>query len=183
MSEFSESYHLKTASQDEAAALLEHAGFPGAVFAPSGIWTTVVPWAGLFEAMKPMAEANEGILLHYVFAEDHCWHATLYDGPQIAWEYLCSWDADSPQEHGTPMNPGPIEEVIRQAGRDPSQLVDALPNLDQRSINYQIGWQAADRFTELVGLKHFRDICGTFILDDEEDLMQQYPGVRIVCDD
>lgn len=76
MSEFGDSYHLRTSDTRAAVRLIRKTGRYGMVLPSSGPYTPF-PVEGLDEVASPMdalVEHNEQVLIHYVFAEDHgCW--------------------------------------------------------------------------------------------------------------
>ncbi|NOU73729.1 hypothetical protein GC098_20280 [Paenibacillus sp. LMG 31458] len=45
-----------------------------------------------FEPLDSIVRNNTGILLHYVYAEDHGWSMTLFDGDKEVSQYICNWD-------------------------------------------------------------------------------------------
>ena len=92
MSEFSESHHLRTDDQAEAVELLERARRSGWVFPPANGWTMIVvdaPFDG--EPDPTLVAANEGLLLHYVNAEDHGWGFSVFDGTDAVSTYEIEW--------------------------------------------------------------------------------------------
>ncbi|MHC4158697.1 MAG: hypothetical protein ACYSSO_06430, partial [Planctomycetota bacterium] len=87
MSEFSESFHLRSNSQQNGEDLLKRAGLKGAVFSPVRGWVTVVPESELYEAVDQMVGANQRVLLHYLYAEDHGWQFEVYEGSSAICKY------------------------------------------------------------------------------------------------
>lgn len=67
MSEFSDSFHLRSDDLDEGVALLRRAGLEGFVFPSEGGWTTLVCEG---DGERLVAE-NTGTLLRYQWARDH----------------------------------------------------------------------------------------------------------------
>ncbi len=53
---------------------------------------TFLAEGGEFVPSRRIVEANEKLLLHYVFAEDHGWRFNLYEGQNQACLYDCSWN-------------------------------------------------------------------------------------------
>ncbi|QHW31680.1 hypothetical protein GZH47_13065 [Paenibacillus rhizovicinus] len=94
MSEFSESYHLVSGKQEEGAALLRKAGLSGYVFPARNNWVTLLPSGGIFEYNEDLIAKNGGILLHYVYAEDHGWSFTLYERTSQIAHYSCYWEEE-----------------------------------------------------------------------------------------
>src|SRR5262245_8749918 len=92
MSEFSESFHLRAEDQAEGVALLERSGLAGWAYAPTNGWVTVVVDRDFSGEPEPaLVEANQGVLLLYVNAEDHGWGLTLWEGPDLRSAYEAEW--------------------------------------------------------------------------------------------
>ncbi len=88
MSEFSESFHLRSDDAGDATGILSRARVPGFVFAAEGGWVTFV-----YEADEPPSRAHfdrilaeaRGRLVHWDYAEDHGCRVTVYDdGKRVA---------------------------------------------------------------------------------------------------
>lgn len=92
MSEFSESYHLRSERAEDAVELLRRAGLRGYVFPPANGWVTFVAQGGTFEPDERVVAASTKPLLHFMSAEDHGWSFTLHDGTRVASRYSCAWD-------------------------------------------------------------------------------------------
>src|SRR5207247_1441918 len=92
MSEFSESYHLRASSRDDAVALVRSAGLAGFVFPSLDGWVTLVAEGEPFRPNKQLLAANPGTLVHWVFAEDHGWEFAIHRGSRSLCAYSCSWD-------------------------------------------------------------------------------------------
>lgn len=45
-----------------------------------------------FEPLPSIINNNLGILLHYVYAEDHGWSMRLFDKDKEVSQYFCDWD-------------------------------------------------------------------------------------------
>jgi hypothetical protein len=92
MSEFSESYHLRTENSSDAVELLRRAGLNGFVYPPTGGWVSFVAEGGDFEPDERIVSVAGRVLLHYVCAEDHGWNFTLFDGAKVISRYRCDWE-------------------------------------------------------------------------------------------
>src|SRR5688572_20278635 len=92
MSEFSESYHLRSESPGDAIQLLRRAKRKGFVYESTNGWVTFLPEKGNFEPDQQVVAAATLPLLHYVSAEDHGWSFTLYNGAKVVSAYRCDWD-------------------------------------------------------------------------------------------
>ena len=92
MSEFSESYHLKTSETEHGIELLSRAGLRGFVFPATNGWVTVLPEGEPFAPNEPLIKASTGTLFYFGNAEDHGWWFAVYvDANPIA-SYTCSWE-------------------------------------------------------------------------------------------
>jgi len=171
MSEFSESFHLRSDNQQDGVELLKKAGFKGAVFSPVRGWVTVIPDSGLLEAVEQMAAANKGLLLHYLYAEDHGWQFALYENDNQISKYECGW---------------PDELVIEDSGVNQSAMVKLLAEesrqaemeniLHPEDLEAIIAYPPAYRFANLVGLEHYEWLAGSYLDNVEE----RDPNVIIV---
>lgn len=92
MSDFSDTYHLRTSRVEDAVALLRRAGIHGFVLPEDGEWVLIVPSGEVFVANQKLIEANHGELIHFMYAEDHGWGFELYSGSEEVLSYGCSWD-------------------------------------------------------------------------------------------
>jgi hypothetical protein len=92
MSEFSESYHLRSERTEDAVKLLRSAKRKGYVYQPVNGWVTFVAEGGNFEPDQKIIIAAHQPLLHFVSAEDHGWSFALFDLTKILSAYRCDWD-------------------------------------------------------------------------------------------
>ena len=92
MSEFSESYHLRTSDTNAAIELLKRAGRKGYVFPAADGWVTFVAEENTFEPDPAVIAANQGLLLHYVSAEDHGWSFSLFENTGEKCRFNCQWE-------------------------------------------------------------------------------------------
>ena len=94
MSEFSESYHLRSERADDAIELLRGLKRQGYVYQPANGWVSFVAEGGKFEPDEEIVAAARQPLLHFVSAEDHGWSFTLFDRGKVASGYACEWESD-----------------------------------------------------------------------------------------
>src|SRR5262245_5368123 len=112
MSEFSQSYHLRTSDEADGVALLERAGRSGWVMTPGDEWVTVIAFPDTFgEPLPAMVEANEGLLVFYLNAEDHGWLFTVFQGAQPVSSYGCSWE-EALDVQDDQLDPGLVETLV-----------------------------------------------------------------------
>ncbi|HEX3037839.1 MAG TPA: hypothetical protein VHO94_02455 [Oscillospiraceae bacterium] len=92
MSEFSESFHLLTNSVDDAKNLLIRAKLHGFVGDSDNGWAIVLPEGEPFSEHSELINSNTGILLQYIFAEDHGFGFALYENTDPVCIYWCDFD-------------------------------------------------------------------------------------------
>lgn len=95
MSEFSESYHLRSTDIADGISLLRRAGLKGYVFPPQQGWVSIVAEENSFAPDQRIVSENQGSLLHYVSAEDHGWSFALFEHQRLVCGYDCGWDDDT----------------------------------------------------------------------------------------
>jgi len=171
MSEFSESFHLRSDNQKDGEDLLKRAGLTGAVFCPVRGWVTIVPESELYEAVRPIVGVNQGLLLHYLYAEDHGWQFELYKEEKNICQYECGWDP---------------EFAINDEKVDRVELLPLLIKADRgedlENILHPSGLDAiitdppAYRFARLIGLEHYEWLSGGYL----DEVSQIDPKVKLV---
>jgi hypothetical protein len=92
MSNWSESYHLRSDDQAAGVALLQRAGLSGFVYPPANGWVTLFAEGAPFNLNRELVKANEGALLYLWFAEDGGWGFALASGPRVVSAYACRWE-------------------------------------------------------------------------------------------
>jgi hypothetical protein len=165
MSEFSESFHLRSNKQQDGVNLLKRAGLSGVVFTPTNNWVTVVPEAGLLEAVEPMVRANRGTLLHYMCAEDHGWQFGIYKDTRPVCRYECGWDDELTIEDGD------LDlEVIVELLKNRSQRAELEALLQPEDIDALLeGEPPAYQFANLLGLQHYEWLSGQYLDEGVDD--------------
>ena len=163
MSEFSESFHLRSDSQQNGEDLLRRAGLTGAVFSPVRGWVTVVPESEMYEAVDQIVASNQGLLLHYLYAEDHGWQFEVYEGSSTICKYECGWDAElainDSEMNQSVLVPLLVEESCERA------LESILHPADLDAV---IMDPPAYRFANVVGLEHYEWLSGGYLDEIEE---------------
>jgi hypothetical protein len=92
MSNWSESYHLRSDDQADGVNLLQRAGLSGYVYPPANDWVTLFAEGAPFNLNRELVKANEGALLYLCFAEDGGWGFALASGPRVVSAYACRWE-------------------------------------------------------------------------------------------
>lgn len=89
MAEFLECYYIRAQSTTDAIELLERAGIPGFIVPPSNGWVGLLVEGLLLAPNRALVEANTGLMLHFLVAEDHGWRFELYQGPTPVSRFSC----------------------------------------------------------------------------------------------
>jgi hypothetical protein len=152
MSEFSESYHLRSEWAEDAIDLLRRAKRKGYVYPPVNGWVTFVADEGAFEPDERTVAAATHPLLHYVSAEDHGWSFELYDGPRVACAYRCDWDNDIRVEDSR-YSRAALQQFVPSA--QPELLDDFESQLRPQDFEALFESEPSKLFAQAVGLEHY----------------------------
>lgn len=152
MSEFSESYHLRSERREDACELLRAAGLAGYVYPAAQGWVTFVADGGQFEADPRIVGAAHQPLLHYVSAEDHGWSFSLFDHGRAVCAYHCEWNNDIAFDD-TRYSRAVLQRMVPGAE---NAALDAFEKL-LRPNNFEelIETEASKVFARAVGLEHY----------------------------
>ncbi|WP_395699469.1 hypothetical protein [Aquabacterium sp.] len=163
MSEFSESYHLRSPSRRDASSLLARAGLAGFVFPAQDGWVSFVAAGTPFQPNATLLAANEGLLLRWAYGEDHGWGFDLHGGTQRLLGYGCDWE----------------DEIRFDAGFDPVALERALglalPGLRGTAgrrifapggFEQLFEYKPAYAFAAALGLRHYRWLSYAYLSND-----------------
>jgi hypothetical protein len=171
MSEFSESFHLRSDNQQNGEDLLRRAGLPGAVFSPVRGWVTVVPESEMCEAVDQMVTSNQGLLLHYLYAEDHDWQFALYKDNSVLCQYECVWDPEF-AINDSDINQAMLVSLLIEKSRE--KVLENI--LYPQDLNAVMTDPPAYRFANLVGLEHYEWLSGGYL----DGIAEREPKVIIV---
>lgn len=172
MSEFSDSYHIRSDNQQDGVDLLRAAGLQGYVFPAENGWVTVVAEGEAFEPNQRLIRAAPGVLLHYVSAEDHGWAFELYRAGKTLSSYEAEWDHDIRVTR---------DEIDRDIlGEHLGDGIRGLDDLAYRRLFYptfdefmglalEDGEQLADRFAEAAGLTNYSWLSYHYVDSDYDD--------------
>lgn len=178
MSEFSDSFHLRTTNPVDAEALLKRASVHGAILLPTeGPFVTFLVAA---EDDPKVVAHNAGQLIRYWFAEDYgCW-IYVYDGAQRIAELIYEDETakeelpeDEPAEERQDRSQA-LDALLR-AGLIDAAAADALRTLDGQGSPMEWGPRAA----ALLGIKPVAWLSGED-LARKEQLLAAFPGARII---
>ena len=179
MSEFSESYHLRGSSRRDAVELLNRSGLPGYVFPALDGWVSLVARGEPFKPNQELIKANEGLLLRWLYAEDHGWAFDVFKGKTRVLQYECSWEEDI-EVNGKVSH----KELQAALGADLPGLAGAVGAkiLYPASIDEFIQVKPAYAFAAAVGLANYRWLAYDYMHQDAERGHSLPAGVQRVGD-
>lgn len=157
MSEFSESTHLRAGDVQEAVSALERAGLGGWVLPPASGWVTVVvdaPFGSRPDLL--LAPAFDGVILHYLNAEDHGWGCWLHHRGEALSAYETEWTFDVEIDDGALDAPAMLAALAATGLEiDPGALEALLHPADLEAELEAPGDNPGHRFARLLGLPAF----------------------------
>ncbi len=163
MSEFSESYHLKSNNQTDAVSLLKKASLSGHVLPQHNGWVSFVVKESQFEPIDKLISSNQGQLIHYIYAEDHGWEISIYFDSKRVFNYRCDWEDEiSVDDNGLSMDL--IKELSMQEVSD-EQLGEIFYPNDFDGI---FDNPPAYKIAEILGLKHYEWVSYDYVNSDLE---------------
>lgn len=164
MSEFSQSYHLRTANKEEAVTLMRAAGKRGFVFEPVNGWTSFVVEGAEFSADEAIVSQNIGLLVHYVYAEDHGWTLTIFNKRLLVFDYRCHWEDELVIEADV-LDLSLLRELIAEQGQEEVGLV-ALFHPDNAEALFETDPPPAYQIAERLALPHFAWVSDDYVRSD-----------------
>jgi hypothetical protein len=174
MSEFSESYHLRSERADDAVELLRSLGHKGYVFQPVGGWVSFVVDEGTFEPDQRIVAAARQPLLHFVSAEDHGWSFALSDGGKVASAYRCDWEDDIVADDSR-YSRAALQRLVPSA--DSASLDEFERRMHPTDFDELMEFKGSRLLAQAVGLTHYDWLAYDYIASDHPDA---HPGVTEV---
>jgi hypothetical protein len=166
MSDFSESYHLRTERTDDAIELLKGLGRKGFVFEPANGWVTFVVDGGNFEPDQQIVAKARQPLLHFVSAEDHGCGFWLFDQGKVVSAYACEWENDITVDDAKYSRQA-LERLVPSA--DGPSLDEFERRMRPEDIEELFGANPSRVFAQAVGLEHFEWVSYDYIATDGPD--------------
>lgn len=173
MSEFSESYHIKTDRPDETIRRLANAGLHGLAFPPAAGWLTFIPY-GLSEfpfsgaAAQPILDAVDQPVLWYVYGEDHGWQFALLRPNKDPMGFECWWDPE-PSSDDSYLDLAALEKLMPEPGRV-SELNTVLRTMTMaEAFKHPPG----PAFAALLGLPAYNWLSEQYARHDPEPFISQ----------
>ena len=177
MSEFSESYHLRTERAEDAIELLRRAQLKGYVFQPTSGWVTFVAEGGEFEPDPRIVAAANHPLLHYVSAEDHCRSFNLFNGANAVSGYHCGWDDDITFDDSM-YSRDALEQFVPSV--QPALLDELEQHLHPKEFDEVLDSEPSKLFAQALELEHYEWLSFDYIARDLQDSRAAHPEVTKV---
>ena len=174
MSEFSESYHLRSERQQDAIELLRTAKRAGYVYQPVNGWVSFVAEGGVFEPDARIVAAARHPLLHFVSAEDHGWSFTLFDGGKVVCGYRCDWENDITGDDSR-YSRAALQQLVPSA--QPSLLDELERRMHPPDFDELLELKPSRLLAQALGLEHFDWLSYDYMASDSPD---DHPGVTEV---
>ena len=177
MSEFSESYHLRSNRAEDACDLLRRAGIAGYVYPAASGWVTFLAEGGSFEPDQRIVAAARQPLLHYVSAEDHGWSFALFDDGDVACAYRCDWNDDITFDDSR-YSRATLQRLV------PSVQAGALDEFEQRlhptDFDELFESEPSKLFAQAVGLEHYEWLAYDYIARDFSESPDEFRHITKV---
>ena len=174
MSEFSESYHLRSERQEDAVELLRRAKLKGYVYQPASGWVTFLAEQGVIEPDRRIVGVARQPLLHYVSAEDHGWSFALYDGSKIVSGYRCEWDDDIQVDDSQYLRKA-LQQLVTSL--QPSLLDEFEKQLHPTDFDELFEADPSKVFAQALGLAHYDWLSYDYVAHNIHDSPKDFPGV------
>ena len=171
MSEFSESYHLRSENAEDAIQLLRRAGRKGYVFQPALGWVSFVAEDGVFEPDERIVAAASRPLLHFVSAEDHGWGFALFAGREVVSGYSCEWENDITSDDSKYSREA-LQRLVPSA--EASLLDEFERRLHPSDFDELLEVNPSRLLAQALGLEHYEWLSYNYISSDSPD---DHPGV------
>ena len=175
MSEFSESYHLRSERVEDAIELLRSAGHKGYVYQPTNGWVTFLADEGNFEPDERIVAAAKHPLLHYVSAEDHGWSFALFERGEIVSGYRCDWENDIRADDSRYSR----ETLLRIAPS--AQLEDFELHLHPEDLDEMFEAEPSKLFAHGLGLEHYEWLSYAYMATDYSESPEDHTDVTEVA--
>jgi hypothetical protein len=177
MSEFSESYHLRSERAEDAIELLKRAKRKGYVYQPVDGWVTFLAEEGVFEPDERIVAAAIQPLLHYVSAEDHGWSFNLFDRTKLISGYRCDWNDDIRVDDSNYSRTALLQVVPSAQG---SLLDEFESRLHPKDLDELFEAEPSKLLAQALGLEHYDWLAYDYIARDFHDSPENHTDVTEV---
>ncbi|MCQ6563520.1 hypothetical protein [Paenibacillus mendelii] len=170
MSEFSESFHLKTLDQTKAVTLLRDSEMTGYVYGEKQGWVTfVVDYRGA-NVDEIISELNPGILVHYVYLEDHMWTLKIYNKDELVFDYEADWAGEDLVIEKKLFDLEFLEELVLQQGNSIVGLEQIFDFKDSK-INFEN--QPAYLIAQRMGLTNYEWVSSDILSEFDHNQLEE----------
>ena len=177
MSEFSESYHLRSERAEDAIEILRRAGRKGFVHPPVNGWVTFVVEDGVFEADERIVAEASLPLLHYVSAEDHGWNFTLFErGGEVASAYRCEWD-DEIRADGSRYSRAALKRIVPASDAALLDDFERWLKPEEDGLDELFEAEPSKVFAMAIGLEHYEWLNYDYMAANFHESPEDYLGV------
>lgn len=169
MSEFSESYHIRTKDSIDVITILDDLKLSGFVFPETNGWVTFVVDESEFAPIPELIKKNTFVLFHYIYIGDYGWSFSLYNGSAKLVSYTCSWNDGRLEFEDSDFS---IEALISVLDYLTKEDIDSIQMLLKSSDQTPVyGAPPAYRVANAIGLECFQWISSQYVEDAvlEED--------------
>lgn len=177
MSCFSSAYYHFGNNQNDVVDIVKKANLNGFVYSPLNNWIMFTAEGEPLTLNPMVVKGNHGILLHMVFAEDHCWGFQAFNDQDKITEYSCTW-----------FDPSTWDETLRYNVDDSFEWLFQKINIDISPIRHLLfptpnamelimSNNPAAAFCELLGLRSIEWISYEYIKDNPEIYTKDDPGM------
>ncbi|MBP1994129.1 hypothetical protein [Paenibacillus eucommiae] len=163
MSEFSDSFHLKTSNQNDVIRLLQSAKVKGYMYEEKNGWVTFVVAERSGNIEDALRESNPGVLIHYIYMEDHMWELKIFNNDELVFDYVAEWTDELVIEKNI-FDLDMLGELIRQQGNSVEDL-ELLFDLKDGNLNYEE--PPAYVIAQKLGLTYFEWVSADSMEDDD----------------
>ncbi len=175
MSEFSESYHLRTTDKNEGKQLVEELGVSGIVFAETNGWVTVLLEGELNAHIRNVASNFDGVVLHYMYAADHAWMTNLFSKGNPISSFVCAWDPELHIEDEA-LDVDALSTLLLNA--EDEEKLEALFSLADLDEIFEIN--PAYSFAALLGIEHYQWLAGHDIASHGSEIIDNAVGAELI---
>lgn len=183
MSEFSDSYHLRSSDQAEGVSLLQRAAIRGYVFLPSNGWVTILAEGKPFQPNKALIRANSGLMLHFMHGGDHGWEFGIYDHESLVCAHACDWGGETLGLKNENLDIHRLTILISEISGETRKLSEE----EIRSLFYPEDIEEimdegspAYEFVELLGLENFSWTSFEYMDSEYDPCKEVYKGIELV---
>ena len=166
MSEFSESYHLRSERAEDAIDLLRLVKRKGYVFQPANGWVSFVAEGGVFEPDERIVAAARQPLLHFVSAEDHGWSFALFDRGKVVSGYRCDWENDITADDSKYSREA-LQKLVPSA--QPALLDELERRMHPTDFDELMELKPSRLLANALGLEHYDWLAYDYIASDSAD--------------